>query len=61
MITKVTVNGKEQDIIITNAYEDSEFFKRKKNDFPHSVLDWLLIITYLMKLKNILVITIIFQ
>ena len=31
MITQAKVNGNTKDIIITNAYEDSEFFKKIKN------------------------------
>lgn len=46
MITQAKVNGNTQDIIITNAYEDSEFFKKIKNDFPHSVLEYLAINGY---------------
>ena len=46
MKTQAKINGENQDIIITNAYEDSDFYKKMKKDYPHSVLEYLAVNGY---------------
>ncbi len=46
MKTQAKINGENQDIIITNAYEDSDFFKKMKKHYPHSVLEYLAVNGY---------------
>ena len=45
-ITEALVNGTKEKIIITNDYEDSEFYKKIKKNYPHSVLEYLAIKNY---------------
>lgn len=46
MKAQAKINGENQDIIITNAYEDSDFFKKMKKHYPHSVLEYLAVNEY---------------
>ena len=46
MKTQAKINGENQDIIITNAYEDSDFYKKMKKNYPHSVLEYLAVNGY---------------